>query len=208
MFFALSDFDHSLISTQYLGQLCSSSLAFLILLRCYWSDDSVLSSSATFFLASAAAQALSFAASLMLPCIFGAMIVCNCFDSVIWELGMLCCCWYLSSSPVVVSSNKCQSISKSSLFIGGDSLSCPIAPSMRWLVDACVRIFYFGIGRRFLSASSVGLTIMVDLFVFTGFSWIWNFRQLLLCQGIFLLVNLSIFVGLSCVFVFRQFRFY
>ena len=89
MFLTLSEFDQSLISAQYLGQLCLSNLPFLILLRCYSSADSFFSSSATFFLASVVAWALAFATSLMLPCIFGAMFESSFFDSVDWDLGVL-----------------------------------------------------------------------------------------------------------------------
>ena len=131
IFLAPSNFDQSLISAQYLGQLCSSSLAFLILLRHYWSADNFFSSAIAFFFASVAARALAFIESLILPRILGAMSIWSCLDSGFFELfGLLCCC-SMSSSPAILSSNKCQSHSRPSVFIGGDRLSCPIKPSMR-----------------------------------------------------------------------------
>ena len=89
-------------------------------------------------------------------------------------MGKLCCYGFLISPPMIVNSNKWQSVSRSSIFIGSDSLSRPIASSMWWLVEACVRILFFGVGGKFLSAFSARLINMVDLSASTSLSRVCN----------------------------------
>ena len=108
-------------------------------------------------------------------------------------MGRLCCCWFLNSSPAIVNSNKCQLVSRSSVFIGGDSLSRPIMPSMWWLDKACVRILSFGVGKKFLSVSFIELTSMVDLFDFVILSRGFVLCRLRSCRGIFLSVSFHSF---------------
>lgn len=128
-------------------------------------------------------------------------------------MGNLCWCGFLSYPPVIVNSNKFQSILRSSIFIGGDSLSRPIAFSMQWLVEACAWTLALGVGGKFLSASSVRSTDMVELSASTGLSWVCNFHRLRLCQGISLsvssvgltgVVDLSSSISLSSASNFHQ----
>lgn len=100
-------------------------------------------------------------------------------------MGRVCCCWFLSYSPAIIYSNKCQLVSRSSVFIGGDSRSRPIASSMWWLDEACVQRLAFGFGGNFLSVSFVEPTGMVDLSNFISLSPCFVLRRIQICQGIF-----------------------
>ena len=130
-FLAFSLFAHSLNSTQYLGQLCSSSFTFLILSRRCYSTDIFFSSSIAFFLDFAASRDLALALSLMLPLIFSAMVEFGWLDLVGCQLILLARCWLCDSSATILNSNRCQSFSISFVFIAEEGNSHPITSLMR-----------------------------------------------------------------------------
>ena len=108
-------------------------------------------------------------------------------------MGKLCCCGFLSSPPAIVNSNKCQLVSRSSVFIGGDSLPRPIAPLMQWLDRACVWRLVFSFGDSFLSISFVESTGMVDLSDCVGLLHDFSLHRLQFFLGIFLSISFHSF---------------
>ena len=99
-----------------------------------------------FFRASITAWALAFAASGRLPLIFGAMAESCLVNLVDCRLNSLPQFWSGGSGAEILCSNKCQSLSRSSLFIVGRRESCRIVPLLRYLLEACLGRFEFGFG--------------------------------------------------------------
>ena len=179
IFQAFSLFAHSLISTQFLGQLCSSSLAYLILFRHFCSADIFFSSSTTFFLAFATMRVLAFVASFMLPLIFGAMVKSGWLYLVSSWLIFLGQFWSCGSGPTILYLNRCQSLLSSFIFIVGEGESCPIMSLMQKVVKSCSQIFIFGFGGNSSLVCMVGSVGPVDwsgsvrLVHFFLLGWFW-----------------------------------
>ena len=100
-------------------------------------------------------------------------------------MGWLGCFWSFSSFATIVNSNKCQLVSSSSLFIGGEGMSCPIESLMRWVDEAFSWILVFGFGESFLSVSMVGSTGMVSLSNSIRLLRDFDFGQLRFCRVFF-----------------------
>ena len=92
------------------------------------------------------ARALAFAALLMLPLIFKAMDESGWLDLVGCWLIFLGRLWSCDSSVAILCSNRCKSLSSSSIFIIGESESRPIMYLMRLVVEAYSQRFIFGFG--------------------------------------------------------------
>ena len=113
-------------------------------------------------------------------------------------MGWLGCCWSFSSSPAIVNSNKCQLVSRSSLFIGGAGLSHPIKSLMQWLDEAWAWRLVFGFGRSFSSISFVGSTGMFGMFDSISLLRGFDFGRLWFYQRFFSSVSFRSFQ--SCLF--------